>query len=226
MGFWSWVKRLVGVKDPLAGVRWISAGENPFGVEVLDCRSFSESVVAMTGDKKVAETYALLRSSSGEQHRGRAPEDSKPCDCDLRYPHRGATRDGPLFKSDVMEDKWDIYLYDGHLYFARSWTDDLVYRADIAFGDDDATVNAVEARRELVEGDPAYAIAVVDYLIRSHLYGDLALHPLPKTLADDQRQLAIFSFSQYGRRGVFGTFADSTRVRLPAVAPGPAPRPL
>lgn len=222
MAFWSWLKGLVVTRkampasDPLSEVRWLSASESPFGVDLLDCRSFSQSMLAVTQDPKVAETYATLRGSSGEQYRGRAPEDSTTCNCDLRYPHKGDTCDGPIFKAEVMEDKWDIYLFDGHLYFARSWTGELEYRAHILFHDDGANVVGVEARKTLVEGDPAYPIAAVDYLIRSHLYRLPVPHPLPKSIGQDPRQLALFSFSQYGRKGLFGTFADTTRLRLPA----------
>jgi len=56
----------------------------------------------------------------------------------------------------------------------------------------------------------------VDYLIRSHLYRLPLPHPLPKSVGQDPRELALFSFSQYGRYGLYGTFADTTRLRLPA----------
>ena len=223
MAFWSRLRDLVGGKksttpasDPLSGVRWITGSDNPFGVDLLDCRSFSQSMLAVTKDPKVAETYTALRGSSGEQYRGRTPEDSRTCACDLRYPHRGDTRDGPIFKAEAMEDKWDIYFYDGYLYFARSWTGELEYRAHIVFHEDEARVVCVEARRTLVESDPAYPVAAVDYLIRSHLYRLHVPHPLSKSIGQDPRQHALFSFSQYGRYGLFGTLADTTRLRLPA----------
>ncbi len=223
MAFWPRLKQLVGGKkstppasDALSGVHWVSGDDNPFGVDLLDCRSFSQSMLAVTQDSTVAESYATLRGSSGEQYRGRAPEDSRACDCDLHYPHKGDTRDGPIFKAEAMEDKWDIYLYDGDLYFARSWTGELEYRAHIVFHDDGATVVGVDARRTLVESDPAYPIAAVDYLIRSHLYRLAVPHPLPKSVGQDPRELALFSFSQYGRFGLFGTFAYTTRLQLPA----------
>lgn len=121
MAFWSRLrwhgggkKSTTSASDPLSGVHWVSGNESPFGVNVLDCRSFSQSMVAVTQDPKIAESYATLRGSSGEQYRGRAPEDSRACDCDLHYPHKGDTRNGPVFKAEAMEDKWDIYLYDGH----------------------------------------------------------------------------------------------------------------
>ena len=227
MALWSRLKGLVGgnrsttpESDPLADVRWIPVNESPFHVDVLDCRSFAQWMLAVTNDPMVAETYATLRGSPGEQYRGRAPENSRTCVCDLRYPHKGDTRDGPIFKAEAMEDKWDIYLYDGHLYFARSWTGELEYRARIVFNENEANVIDVEARRAIVESDPSYPIGVVDYLIRSHLYRQQIPHPLPKSMGQDPRELALFSFSQYGRYGLFGTFADTARLRPPQEQPG------
>jgi hypothetical protein len=222
MTFWSRLKGLVhsgktaaSAGNSESGVRWVSASENPFGVRILDCRSLSQSMLAVTQDPKVAESFGVLRASNGEQYRGRSPEDSETCVCDLRYSHKGNAQDGPVFKAKSMEDKWDIYLYDGHLYFARSWTGGLEYRATIEFDEDGATVNAVEARAALVQTDPFYPIAVVDYLIRSHLYRLPVPHPLPKSAVQDPWRLALFSFSQYGRYALFGTFADTTQLRMP-----------
>ena len=219
MAFWSRKKppapaptAPAATGDPLAEVRWIEAKDNPFGVEILDCRPFARTMIATTKDPKVADAYAALRRSTGQEYRGAPPEQEAICPCDLRYGHSGATQDGPLFKSEVMEDKWDIYLYDNYLYFVRSWTGTLEYRARIDFDGQEARVRAVEARRDLVEGDPGYAVAAVDFLIRSHLYGHQVPHPLPESAGTDVRQLAVLSFSIYGRKGLYGTFADTTKI--------------
>ena len=200
--------------DPLAQVGWVSATKNPFGVDLLDCRAFTGSTTAFAKDPKVTDSFAMLRRSKGDEHRGAPPEQEAICPCDLRYAHNGQVEDGPLFKAEVMEDKWDIYLYDNYLYFARSWTGTLEYRARVTFDEREAHVVAVEARREMVEDDPAYAVAAVDFLIRSHLYGQPIPHPLPRSAGEDPRQLAVLSFSMYGRKALYGTFADTTRVRM------------
>jgi len=181
-------------------------------------------MLAVTGDPKVAESYALLRGSRGEECRGRAPEDPETRDCDLRYRAAAELHDGPIFKSGDMEEKWDIYLYDGALYFARSWTGELAYRAQIEFREDATNIVAVTARRALFETDPHYPIAVVDFLIRSHVFGRAVPHPLPESPGRDPRQLALFSFSQYGRRGWYGTFADTTGLQPPALEDAERPQ--
>jgi hypothetical protein len=199
--------------DPLAQVRWIPPDQNPFGVDLLDCRLLAQSMTSTTKDREVATTFLALRASSGEENRGRSPENAKTYTCDLQYPHSGEAPDGPLFKAKEMEDKWDIYLYDGQLYFDRSWTGLLIYRAAIVFHSQTANVVAVEAPGELVEGDASYPVAAVDYLIRSHLYHLAVPHPLPRDMGRNPRELALFSFSRYGRRGLYGTFADTTRLQ-------------
>src|ERR1700682_3897273 len=99
---------------------WLGPDENPFHLRVLDCRPFSTTMISATKDAAIAARFSQLRSASGEEHRGRHPEDAVVARCELSYPCNGESRDGPLFVAQQMEDKWDIYLYDGHLYFARS----------------------------------------------------------------------------------------------------------
>ena len=219
MTLWSRLKNFFGGRvtnsdpdDVFSGVRWVSASENPFGVDLLDCRAFSQSMIATTQDPNIAMSYNALRASNGDQHRDRVPEDSTTHDCQLTYAHDGETADGPIFKADAMEDKWDIYLYDDYLYFARSWRGELKYRAKILFEHDCARVVAVTAPQD---PDPHYPVAVVDYLIRSHIYGQPIPHPLPASLGRDPEELALFSFSSYGRHGLYGTFADTTELQPP-----------
>lgn len=54
------------MSDPLSGVRWVPAADNPFGVDLLDCRSLAQSMIAMTQDSGVLDSFTTLRDSSGE----------------------------------------------------------------------------------------------------------------------------------------------------------------
>ena len=111
-----------------------------------------------------------------------------------------------------MEDKWDIYLFDGNLYFARSWTGDLVYKARLTFEHSNAVVTKISGQREPgTSEDPA---AVVDFLIKSHVCGLAASHPLPEAAETPTDQLAMWSFACYGRRGLFGAKSDVTHFRV------------
>jgi hypothetical protein len=140
--------------------------------------------------------------------------------CELSYPFNGESRDGPLSLAQQMEDKWDIYLYDGHLYFARSWTGDLVFPATIDFKEEEAVITDVDASRAQVMDDPALAVRTVDFLMKTHLYRQEAPHPFPPGFPEDKKALAVYPFSEYGRWAFYGTFEDTTKVRLGAEAAG------
>jgi hypothetical protein len=121
-----------------------------------------------------------------------------------------------LFVAQQMEDKWDIYLQDGDLYFTRSWTGELVFRAAIAFKNGEAMVSKVEANQAKIVEDTALAIRSVDFLVMTHLLRIEAPHPFRLDLPDDKRTLALYSFSEYGRWAFYGSFEDTTTVGVPA----------
>ncbi len=204
--------------DDFTQLAWLEPEQNPFGIRVLDCRPFSTAMIAVTSDPNIAVRFNQLRGARGEEHRGKSPDDSRMVRCALSYPLNGQSRDGPLFLAQQMEDKWDIYLYDGYLYFARSWTGELIFRAAICFKKSEAVLTEVAARQNKVGDDPDLAVRMVDFLMKSHLYGKEVPHPLPRGLPEDKKTLATYSFSQYGRWASFGSFEDTTKVRVESEA--------
>lgn len=199
--------------DMFGQLTWLDPDQNLFGVRVLDCRPFSTTMISTTKDPYIAASFNRLRASDGQQHRDQHPADPVTATCELRYPSDGRSADGPLFVARQMEDKWDIYLYGGALYLARSWTGELIFRAAIEFRDNEAVVTAVEAPRARVGEDAGLAVRMVDFLIKSHLYGKQAPHPLPRNLPDDRQTVALYSFSEYGRWGSFASYDDTTAVK-------------
>ena len=51
--------------DPPSELHWIPASENPFGLDILDCRSITQGMLSTTSDVKVAMTFDKLRSAQG-----------------------------------------------------------------------------------------------------------------------------------------------------------------
>jgi hypothetical protein len=193
--------------DPLNQIHWIPAAENPLCVDVLDCSAFALSMVTTTSRAEVAARFTELRGSQGEHCRGKDVNNSLVT-CRLEYPFDNPV-DGPVFRADQMEDKWDVFLLDGDLYFSRSWSGDLAYIAKTTFENSKAIVTQIRGQRE--PGSSENPVAVVDYLIKSHVYGLVAPHPLP-TDQTNFRDLALWSFSRYGRRGLLGTKEDVTHL--------------
>jgi hypothetical protein len=207
-------KRSMAPDDSFSALAWLEPEQNPFGLRVLDCRPFSTTMMSVTSDPNIAARFGQLRKASGEEHRGQHPEDTVIAPCDLTYPFNGESRDGPLFAARQMEDKWDIYLYDRHLYFARSWTGELVFRATIAFREKGAVITEVEANRAKIMDDPGLAVRIVDFLMKSHLYRKEVPHPLPQGFPESKKTLTLYSFSEYGRWAFYGSFEDTTQVRV------------
>jgi hypothetical protein len=88
------------------------------------------------------------------------------------------SEDGPIFKAATMDEKWDIYLHRPFLYFARSWTGDLIYRTCTDFADGDSTV--VEIVYDASTNESAeFAIRSVDFLSKSHCLGAAVANPPP-----------------------------------------------
>ena len=112
-----------------------------------------------------------------------------------------------------MEDKWDIYFYDGYLYFTRSWTGDLIFLAEIGFAEQEARITMVETG--LKEDEDQFVVQQVDFLVKSYLLGLTSLHPLPKSRRmDPPYVLATFSFARFGRRARYGTFEDTLTTKV------------
>ena len=200
--------------DSFEGCRWIPAAESRFGIEVFDCSSFCQNMVSMTSDQDVAARFVALRSSTGEEHRGTLPPSPVTIDCNLAYPFTGEPQDGGLFRAEVMEDKWDIYLYDNSLYFARSWTGQLIYVTTVSIEQGEARITTVVVDSE-TNPDAQFVVGAVDYLIKSHIYRLLVPHPLSQQIPRDAKSLTLFSFSQFGRWARFGTYEKTTEFVVP-----------
>jgi hypothetical protein len=197
-------------------VRWVHANDNAFGVDILDCRPTACSLLAVTRDQEIATKFVSLRQSNGDSLRTTDPKNAVSVASNLEYAYNGKLENGPICKAAEMEYKWDVHLYDDVLYFSRSWTGDLEYRLKIVFDSTCFRVVSIAGPGEIMREDPTYAIAVVDFLIRSHVYHEPIPHPYPRAMeGSNESSLSLFSFSQYGRHGLYGTFADTTQLRAP-----------
>jgi hypothetical protein len=163
-------------------------------------------MMSFTENPEIAKKYAILGGSTGEQVRNEIFDPSLTAGCNLTYDIEKHPADGPIFKSEAMEEKWDIYLYDEHLYFCRSWGGELIYRAAVKCEPPTLTVSEVAASHKDYEKN---AIRDADFLIKSHLLAAKALHYLPAEIGRNTRELALFSFSAYGRLGRYGTFEET-----------------
>jgi hypothetical protein len=200
--------------------RWMDATDpgNPFGIAGCDCFAYTQSLRSTTSQENV-ESYFNLRGDFGKRLIGLLPDNCMEIPCSLEYPYAGEIADGALFKSQAMEEKWDIYLYQSRIYFCRSWTGVLAYVGEIEFNDGKVRIHKIYAPREIAEDDTEYAIRQVDYLNKDHLFKSVEPHPLPKNFPLDLDKIAAFSFSQYGSKCCFATYEDTINFQCPPRKP-------
>ena len=194
-------------------LRWLEPRENRFGIRVLDCQPFTRTMVSMTKDSSIAESFVASRTDDGSHLSAEGLLQSSSPDLTLAYPHDGAIPSGPVFKSPEMEVKWDIYCLAGTFMFCRSWTGDLIYAAEAEWDSAGFRITRI-LQSQSVSDDVDYVDRAVDFLFKSHLYGLPVPHPLRSVDPNDLHTLAALSFSDFGSRAWFGTFEDSSRLAV------------
>lgn len=217
----NWIKRLFGQpKKPAPSTeayqfKWYELGpDNPFPVRILDVRSLTGTVVATTSNKDIAERYLTLRGSDGRDLIPAIIPESVWIPSSLKFPHNGAPLEGIVFKAESMDVKWDIYIYEGCLLFARSWTGELKYRAKIRIEPDAVVVTEIQC----AQSDAQIASAHIFFLIGTHVMRRVLPHQLPTDSSRDPHDMATLSFNLFGNRACYATFEDITGILIPPPA--------
>lgn len=199
--------------DAFHKVVWLEAHQNPFGIRILDCKSFSKTALCFARDRDTAEKFLKLRNSTGEDHRNQLPKNALHIRCNLKYHFEEKIIDGPVFVAKVMQDRWDVYLYDGFLYFSNSWSGELLIRAKADFKENEFFVPAIDMRSDLAKRNKTLAVRQADYLIKSCLCRREVPNPLPRNFPNNPKQIALYSFSLYGRMSSYATYEDAILIK-------------
>jgi hypothetical protein len=187
-------------------------GDNPFPFRILDCRPLTHTVISTTKDRKIAETFNSLRKSNGRELTNQEITDSSIWNCDLRLPHNGSALEGIVFQADCMEVKWDIYIYDSIFLFSRSWSGNLIYRANAEVGKNEIKIRCVHA-----QSSDSMAVQNVYFLMASHAMNQVFPHSISSETPDNAMTIACESFALFGNRACYATYEDITK--LPIVTP-------
>ncbi|MDB4778008.1 hypothetical protein OAG68_00965 [bacterium] len=222
---WNRIKRWFGAKDNPQGssdgraeyeFKWYDPGEdNPFPVRILDVRGLTWTVIATTSDAKIAESFNNQRQSDGRENIDADIENSQTVSCELVFPHNGDELEGIVYKSDSMDVKWDIYIYNSIFFFVRSWTGKLQYRAFAEITDTEIRINKIETSANHVETAPQ----AVYFILGTHALGNVLPHTIPRDMPDDPQEIGLLSFSMYGNLGCYATFEDITQIKIPRPEP-------
>jgi len=196
----------VGPKQQSLTARWLQPSENVWRLSILDCTQFADGMTSFTSDQQIAERFNRLRTESGQELSNEDFTPRQSVRCNLAYEINKQPPDGPIFKSRVMEEKWDIYLYHSNLYFCRSWTGELVHCAVVESEPKWLRIVSVQSLQNLPD---KLAVRQVDFLVKSHLLLAVALHPLLLELDHDAEKQALYTFNCFGCKGRYGTLEET-----------------
>jgi hypothetical protein len=185
----------------------------------LNIKDYCWNTQSVTKDPYVSMRFNELRTSSGEQFHGQSPNGYIKTICQLQYGSKRRIYDemsqGPVLKAKVMEDKWDIFLYDKWLYFAHSWNGQLYYRANVEISSGMTIVHEIEVEAGLATEGMDLALCDVDFLIKSHLHNLPVPNRIPGNIPETDKQLiTMYSYNSFGRWASYATYEDTLQLQI------------
>lgn len=190
---------------------WHEVGEsNPFQKRLLDVRPLTKHMISTTKDENIAKRFNELRNVDGGYLENLEIETEESAETDIEYPFGEEKLNGPIFKADSMECKWDIYVFDQTLYFVRSWTGILIYKADFRIIPNKLILTRVYYSKKQSSNE---ALNTVHFILMTHILGNEIPHTVPVKFKDDQ-EIALYSFTEFGKYASFATYDKVTDLRM------------
>ncbi|WP_420552252.1 hypothetical protein [Tenacibaculum aiptasiae] len=185
---------------------WLEVGEkdNPFNKKILDISSYTQTTMAFTKEKLIAEKYNELRSSFGKELIDFDTSNFDKISTNLTYPHNGSKLEGIAFKADSMDCKWDIYAYNNFLFFSRSWDGQLIYKAKYSIDTNKLVITEILFDNQITKRE---AENDVHFLLKSHAIGQAFPHLIPEELKSDL-EIAQWSFVKFGNRAYYASYEE------------------
>ena len=194
-------------------IQWITPGDNPWNVRLLDLRAMTQSLLATSADPQCAANALSFLQDDGSSFSTINPVSPRTVGVSLRYRIAQPFADGALFIPTCMEDKWAIFYRGGQILFVRSWTRELYARAEVKMHGEEIQITAIQGDLVDKNEEQGYKARAADYMIRSHAL-DL-VYPVPLTNAEEPPSYtAMWCFEGFGRRAWFAT-PDEIPYQMP-----------
>ncbi|WP_073216720.1 ankyrin repeat domain-containing protein [Massilia sp. CF038] len=197
---------------PEPGIVWVEADANPWGVPILDMRSFTQSMMSTSADPRCATNAVSYGNDDGEAFAGQLPNDRESVPADLTFPIDGLLADGVLFTPMQMEHKWAIFYRDNKIICVRSWQREVYVVAHTEQDGKFLTVRKIDGSFGQMSDDENLTAKTLDYLLRSHVLGQDYPVPIPAELAQNPQLAAQWCFSTFGNQAQCATPHDFARV--------------
>ncbi len=217
------------MNDSATQLPWIRYDRNPYKVPLLDLRPITFQLASDVGEValKHLDSYSLedgasfsgllpgeLPAQQGEMeasgNRVVTLSESviRTVPCELHYQTAGKLYPGSLFVPQTPEDRWAIFFDGSYLYFVRSWSRQLVARAKVELALNKLTITEIEGTLLEEFETENQTIALVNFLMLSHVLGESAPVPLLNELESDPNRAAVWAFAFCGHKAKVGVFAE------------------
>lgn len=194
--------------------KWVSADENPFQVPVLDIRPVTLGMMSTTSSQEQAANALSYSKDDGRGFLQEVP--NQPLvDMDLRFPIDGTLANGSLFLPQQMEHKWAIYYHDHKILFIRSWLRVVQAVAETKIEGNELVITGLRGWFLAENEDAAYAQRVLDFLMRSHAFGQIFPAPLEPGMEQHPLTAAHFCMNLFGSLAPYATHHPITYSELP-----------
>ena len=204
-------------------LKWYPVGkDNPINAETLDIRDATLNMIAGTDDRSNIESFIETRSSKGNRYRSITLINPQIYKISLSYPHNGNEISGVLYKSQTMESMWDIYAYDGWLFFVKSWNSSLIYKVHFTIKPDALILDKIIAKNiEGIESTPdeneSLIVQNIHSMIQTHVMGKVWPYKIPEALRGfPDEYIAKYLFTQFGNKATIATYANVISISIKA----------
>jgi len=192
----------------------IAASENPWGVQLLDVRPFTQTMLSTSVDPRCATNAVSFGQDDGQGFVGEIPQSDLRLAIDLRYPVDHRIADGVLFIPRQMEHKWALFVHQGTIICVRSWTRQVQAIAHFTVQDGYAQIYELHGTLLPDHADARTNQRLLDFLLRSHALQLPYPVPLPVGLELSPDAAAIWCMAQFGKLALFAT-AEEVLYELP-----------
>jgi hypothetical protein len=161
-------------------------------------------MIATTADKKIVEMFNRLRKSNGKEFISQDFKNKISIETDLKI-HRQNPNSPISFLKRCLLTKNGTSTFMT-IYFTRSWTGALIYKAYARTDKDSVTIYKVESEGNKAT-DNSFAISNVHFLVSTQILKGILPHRVPTNHTTDI-EIAQYSFSLFGNKCWYATHDD------------------
>ena len=185
---------------------WLGRGDeaNPFAFDVLDCRPAVAALAQAEAPFLSDPHFTRLAEDIGARESASLPHDGIHADCCLQI----AAQDFPARPAKLLSsangDKWTVRVESERIVFTRRRTGQTIHSAEFSREADRVSIRHIASQKEFVQGYPAFAIAQIDFLLKTYIAGQIAPFPIPPALTMAAgAKIAVYGWKTHGPAAKF-----------------------